>query len=101
MLFHRNNEAYIKEIAADKERIREVLKVLFSWFRDVMLLKAAENERLIHLDRLRDLKRTETQYSSAQIEEILGAIVNTAKLVEDNLNVKIPLAILREKIWVK
>lgn len=102
MVFQRNNEAYLKSIVADREMTRCALEVLLSWFRDIMLLKTGvAGADLIHADRGRDLTRSAEGYSFNQLGDIVTEIKNTTHLLDENLNVKIPLSLLREKIWAK
>ena len=102
IVFQRENESYIKEILADQRQTQEALAVLLSWFRDVIFLKTqVEPGRLMHIDRVHELSRLAAQYSFNQVKTIIEGIVNTSKLLEENLNVKIPLSLLREAIWAK
>lgn len=95
-------EPFIQSIVADKERTKEVLSVLYSWFRDLLLVKSgAGEETLINIDRAGDLKRLEGKYSFAELEEAVSEIVKTSKLLEDNLNLKIALSLMKEKLWRK
>jgi len=100
IVFQGNNETYIKDVLADREHTKEVLDVLLSWFRDLLLVKVgAEEDQLVHVDRIDDLMDIEAKYSFHQVKDIVDSIVNAARLLGENLNVKIPLTLLREKIW--
>ncbi len=100
LIFSRNSEDYLKKIFTDKEKIREVLNILLMWFRDLLLLKTGGDEsRLINLDRLKDLRKYESQYTFAQINEIIAQIVKATGLLEENLNVKIALSLIKERLW--
>lgn len=102
IVFQGNNELYIKDVLADKERVKEVLDVLLCWFRDLMLLKVGvPQNRLVHGDRIDELLELEGRYSFHQIKDIIEGAVNTSRLLGENLNVKIPLTLLREKIWTR
>jgi len=102
ILLERNSEAYLKNLLTDKEKTREMLDVLLSWFRDVLLLKAGESEgNVVHADRLREIKEAAGRYSFKELENIIEQIVTTTQLLGENLNVKIPVSLLRERIWVK
>lgn len=102
MVFARNNEPYLKTVLSEKERTDEALEVLLSWFRDLLLLKAdAGHERLIHVDRRSDLERLVTRYTFRQVEDIMAQIINTARLLDENLNVKIAITLLRDHICLR
>jgi len=98
-VMEKNSDDYIKEVAADKELTKEFLGVLLSWFRDIALLKAGmDKERFAHADRIRDLVAAAPRYTQAQVMDIIAQIVNASNMLAENLNVKIPLSLLKEKI---
>lgn len=102
IVFRGVQDSYLKAISGDKEEARVVLNVLLAWFRDLILLKVgAHEDRLVNTDRVTDLARLAKYYNFEQLTDIVNEIVNTLKLLEDNLNVKIPMALLKEEIWVK
>ncbi len=102
IVFQENNDSYIKEVAADKDRTKEVLDVLLYWFRDLILLKSgAGQDRCAHADRICELEKLESRYSFRQLEDIVEGVVDASRLLGENLNIKIPLTLLREKIWVR
>ena len=100
MVCSSGSDDYLKQILSDKKKTREVLNVLLTWFRDLLLLKLSSDEsRVIHLDRIKDLRKYQSQYSFEQINEIITQIVNAMELLEENLNVKLPLNIIKERLW--
>jgi len=102
LVFDRENENYIKQLLLDKEQTKEALDVLFSWFRDLLLMKTeVEEQKLMNLDRAADLKQMIQKYSFGQLQDILNEIINTKRLLDGNFNVRIPLILLREKIWIR
>jgi DNA polymerase-3 subunit delta' len=101
IIYSADSQVYLKEVAADKDRTKELLDVLYIWFRDLLLLKLGAEERVMNLDRVRDLKAKTKQYSVEEIKDILDDVVRTMRLLNENLNVKIPLAIIKEKLWRK
>jgi len=102
LVLSRNNEAYLKALLSDKVKIKESLEVLLSWFRDLLLIKAgADPAVLTHADRYSDLASLNTQYTFVQVEEIIAEIVNTSRQLEENLNVKIALTLLRDRICLR
>ncbi|MDP2652946.1 MAG: DNA polymerase III subunit [Candidatus Omnitrophota bacterium] len=98
----RDAESFIKTVLPDKDKTKEVLDVLLSFFRDVLLVKSgAPAEGLMHADRSPEIADLARRYSLAQISGIIGQIVETEQMLGDNLNVKIPAYILKEKIWAR
>ncbi len=93
-------ETYLKRNLLDKQRTKEILQVLLSWFRDLLFMKVhCDTSRLVHLDRLAVLERFKGLYSFNEINGIVGGIVKAAGLLEENLNIKIPLMLLKERLW--
>lgn len=102
MVFAPSSDAYIKKITAEKDQVREVLFVLLSWFKDVLLLKQGlDPESAVHADRSDDLRRLTAVYTDKELGKVIDQIVKTIQLHKDNLNVKIALVLLKETIWVK
>ena len=99
MIFAPANEAYLKKITADRELAREVLMVLWSWFRDALLMQQGLSEaQVIHVDRTRELKKMALTFGHEELDAILRQIIKATQLLNDNLNVKIALILLKEKI---
>lgn len=101
-ILNRPEEALIKEILAEKGRTKELLDILLSWMRDCLLVKAGVSDgRLIHLDRLQDLKDFQKKYTFKDLNKLNEAVVDMCRLLADNLNIKLPLLIIGEQLWEK
>ncbi|VAX35622.1 DNA polymerase III delta prime subunit [hydrothermal vent metagenome] len=93
------SEDFVKKILTDKPKTKGLLDILLSWMRDSLLVKVGvEDARLIHIDRLDDLKFFVERYSFFVLNDVYEESVKTYKLLADNLNVKIPLLIIKEKL---
>ncbi|MFA5259971.1 MAG: DNA polymerase III subunit [Candidatus Omnitrophota bacterium] len=102
IVFQRDDEPYLKTLLADQEKTQEALNILLSWFRDVVLMKqGVGSQRVAHRDRLEELTRAKQQYTSEQLFAIIDEIVQTKRMLHENLNVKIAFHILRDKIWIR
>ncbi len=100
LIFHENNEPYLKKLLGDKVETKEALTVLLSWLRDLIILKAGGGQKqLVHNDRYDELLKLERNYSFDKINGIIEEIVQTLNMLGENLNIKIPFILLREKIW--
>lgn len=99
-ILSRPDEALIKAMLADKEQTKELLDIYLSWIRDAILVKASvEDGRLIHLDRVDDLKRFQKNYTFEELNSINESIIKMRQLLADNLNIKLPLLIIGEQLW--
>ncbi len=101
-MFQEDNENYLKKVLADKDKTKEVIQFLFSWIKDLLMAKNNIScENFIHKDRVGDLQEVKERYTFQEIEDILNEIVLTKRAADENFNVKVPLAIIKEKIWKK
>lgn len=101
-VFSSNSEHYLKDIAQDKQKIKEAVRSLIFYFKDLLFLKQQVfDEHLTHLDRIKDLTKIKEKYSICQIDRILKDLVEVFKSVDKNLNVKIPLSLLKENLWIR
>jgi len=99
MLLNRNNDSFLKELSADPKEITQALKLLLSFFRDVILFKSGVSKAaLVHQDNLKEMERFATR-GFEELTLIIRQIVQTKELVDENLNVKMSLSLLREHIW--
>ncbi len=106
-IFSANNEIFLKKMASDKQLVKEFLEIFLSWIRDAILIKAGVNgDYLYHRDRFADLERFQENFTFGELDSLKTATIETSKLLADNLNVKIPLLLIREslkkeKVWTK
>lgn len=97
-----HSDEFVKNISGDKERMKELLAVLLSWVRDCMLISTGIcDERLVHRDRFDELKKFQKQYSFDQLRSLHDEIINTYGSLADNLNIKVPLLLIKERLWVR
>ncbi len=99
MLLNRNNDSFLKELSANPQESSKALRLLLSFFRDVVLFKSGVPKMaLVHQDCLKEVEK----FAARGFEDlalIIRQIVKTKKLVDENLNVKMSLSLLREHIW--
>ena len=104
MLLNRNNDSFLKELSADARETTQALRLLLSFFRDVLLLKGGVSRtELIHQQLSLPMQQAMEKFAvrgSEDLALIIRQIVKTKELVDENLNVKMSLSLLREHIWV-
>jgi DNA polymerase-3 subunit delta' len=101
-LLSREPDVFIKKNLSEENEVREFIDLLLSWIRDAILIKSqVEDKRIVHLDRLEDLRKFSKLYSFEDLNNIFKAVVNTNKMLAENFNVKIPLLIIKELLWGK
>ncbi len=97
-LLNKNNEDFLKELANDKETAADALGVLFALVRDAVLLKSGvAAQHLVHQDRVREATAL-AQRPLGELTALAGQIVRTQKLMDENLNAKMSLSLLKERI---
>ena len=93
------NEPFLKKILQDKNEIKVLLEVLMSWVRDCLLLKiGVSTQRLVHQKRLHDVDHFTQKHSLKDLESVKGDIIKAFYLLKENLNMKIPLLLIKEKL---
>jgi DNA polymerase III delta' subunit len=99
MLLNRSNDAFLKDLSTDPQEATGALKLLLSFFRDVILFKSGvPKTALMHQDCLKEMEKFSTR-SFEDINLIIRQIVKTKEFVDEKLNVKMSLSLLREHIW--
>ena len=102
IFYLRQSEAFLKKVSADRLETKQTLDVILSWMRDALMLKAgADGNQLIHADRLEDIREFQKNRSWEELNAFYDEIVNVGQLFWDNLNIKVALRLLKEKIWEK
>ncbi len=92
-------EAFLKEILAEKDKTKEFLDILLCWVHDALLVKAqAAEENLINQDRVKDLNKFQLRHSFAELESLYEEIVKMCQWLDENLNLKMPLLIIKERL---
>jgi DNA polymerase III subunit delta' len=99
MLLNRHNDNFLKELSSSQADASQALQLLLSFFRDVVLLKnGVAKTALIHQDSLKELEKFAAR-GFEDLSLIIRQIVQTKELVDEKLNVKMSLSLLREHIW--
>jgi len=99
MLINRHNDTFLKELSGEPQETVEALRLLLSFFRDVLFFKSGVTKtELVHQDRLRDIEKFAAR-SFEDLSVIIRQIVEAKKLVDEKLNVKMSLSLLREYLW--
>lgn len=86
--------AYAEELAKDKERMREVLKVWISIWRDVLMLAAGSVSPLANLDRLTEIQHLAEQFGLGEARDTISALKRTLELMDRNANTRLAAEVL-------
>ena len=87
------------DVEFNKNRIKEILGILISWFRDIYFIKIGmPHMQLINIDRKNGLIDSMNLYSLSELDLIFGFIAKSASYLENNINPKLLLSNLRATI---
>lgn len=93
------SDEFVKELSADKQRAGEAMQVLFTFVRDAAMFRAGVNEKhLVFRNRIRDIE-TMSHRGMDDLCALTTQIVRTKELVNENLNVKMALSLVRQRLW--
>ncbi len=89
---------FLKGLAQDKPSAIQALNVLLSFLRDAVLIKSGLGQaHVIHQDRMDDLQRFAAK-PMADLAGIIEQVIKSRKLIDDNLNIKMSLTLLKERM---
>lgn len=96
------DETFLKKITSDKRATKEFLEILLSLIRDAIFIKqGVDRAHLCHADRFPDLNRFQSKFTFEELNELAEQVIETSRLLADNFNIKIPLLLMKEAVWVK
>ena len=100
VLYTPHSEPYFKKVLSDKIQTKQMLDVLLSWARDLILVKRGlEIQYLMHRDRIDDLRTFQKNLSFEELTNFYGEIIKTMKLFLDGFNIKMSLLLIKERVW--
>lgn len=84
---------------ADRDELSKKLNVLVSWYRDLLVYKAIQDESLlINVDRIDGIKEGAASYKIDELMRIFESIVNAKEGIENNVNPKLALSAMFKEI---
>jgi len=84
----------------NRDGVRMLIHILLSWFRDIYLAKCGLAPlQLIHCDRKPELLKLVPQIAFQDLERVFNRLYESLGLVDDNVNIKLLQASLREELW--
>ena len=71
----------------------------YYYFRDIFLYKTVKKEHFIfHIDRIEDIKKMSEWFSEEEIDSTIKKIITLRSYVDHNVNPKIIIDVLKNKI---
>jgi DNA polymerase-3 subunit delta' len=88
---------FIKTLTENRESARELLDIVLTFFRDVALVReGAGDEALIHADRADAVRQVAAGLTGADVQRIIAGVVSAIKGMQENMNIRLSLILLRE-----
>lgn len=79
--------------AEDREELSKKLNILASWYRDLVVFKATEDESfVINIDRIDRIKEAVLSYKTDELMHMLDSVLDTKERIENNVNPKLALS---------
>jgi DNA polymerase-3 subunit delta' len=82
------------QLSRAPDQVPEVLNLWLSWWRDLLLVKEGCPEAVTNIDQEAVLRGKAQRYSLRQIQEIIRAIQEAARQLEQNVNPRLALEVL-------
>lgn len=78
-----------------REKIEEILKILLSWYRDILISKCkATSSPLINLDRGEEILNLANEISLEKLTRAIKVIIRTYSFIQQNANPKLALEVM-------
>ena len=85
----------VRDMASDKEHLRDYLDLFELWFRDVLMFKATrDTEGLVFADELGSIRERAQVSGYEGLEDILEALNNAKQRLKANVNIELVLELL-------
>lgn len=92
-------EDFVKQLSADKSVTAAAMQVLFVFVRDVALhAQGVASTHLVFRNRIKDIEGM-SHRGMDDLNALTQQIVRTKELANENLNVKMALSLVRQRLW--
>ena len=78
----------------DRSEAQDVLDVWLGWWRDLLLVREGAEESVYNLDYLDTLQSQAALYTSSQIADFIGVMLDTLEALDHNVNPRLSLEVL-------
>lgn len=93
-----NNDDFLKNLSSDKDKVTSAMLVLLGFLRDSLLVKnGISAQGLLFKNRLADLNKM-AHRSIQELDAIQQQIIRVKTLTDQNLNVRMALSLVKERI---
>jgi DNA polymerase-3 subunit delta' len=75
----------------DQESVREVMSTWLRWWRDVLLIQGGLSQRIVNLDRRRDLERIARALPAGDVSAAVSSARDVLQMLDQNVNARLAL----------
>ncbi|MGM0502187.1 MAG: DNA polymerase III subunit delta' [Bacillota bacterium] len=89
----------VQDLLKYKDEINNVLEMMITWYRDLLLLRLEQQDKIINADYLADLEKNLQEFEQLKLEKIIEKIEETNELIRSsNVNVRLALEVMLLKL---
>ncbi|MCM8792312.1 MAG: AAA family ATPase [Candidatus Omnitrophica bacterium] len=81
-----------------RDKLKEILEIILSWFRDIYIIKIGISDDLINIDRKEQISKDARHYSLKTVEEIINFICDAVSFLDRKVNPKLLFSNLKAKV---
>jgi DNA polymerase-3 subunit delta' len=75
----------------DQDSVRDVLGIWLRWWRDLLLLQGGLDDRIVNLDRRRELDRLARALSTSEAGAAIRSVRDVLQMLDQNVNARLAL----------
>ncbi|MBM7557242.1 DNA polymerase III subunit delta' [Halanaerobacter jeridensis] len=89
----------VQDLLNYKDEINQILEVMITWYRDLLLLDLGQEDKIINADYLDELKHNLVEFEAKEIEKIIEVLENSNELIKNyNVNLRLSLEVMLLKL---
>ncbi len=97
LLSRGGNDEYLKELSLDRKQAAQAMRVLYSFLKDALLVKAGAGA--VGLARRPEELQMMAGRTMEDLQALKVQIVRVKSLIDENLNAKMALSLMRQRLW--
>ncbi len=86
--------ALAEQLSRNPDRVRSILPLWLSWWRDVMLLQARCEDQIVNIDQRASLEEAARRWTADQVRETVRRLQDTLQHIQRNANARLALDVL-------
>ena len=89
----------VQDLLNYKDEINQILEVMITWYRDLLLLDLEQKDKIINADYLDELKQNLAEFKPEEVEKIIEILEDSNELIKNyNVNLRLSLEVMLLKL---